>query len=184
MKSQLVLHTVWCNVSGEAAGEIWNWSLLGVKGQLRWCYTGQLATPLTCNADSQLMFLARICRLMLQLHRFQKLGTRCSTANIAKNRSQRAVTLEWFFAQHRIIAHELALQADQCNTTFKATERSPFAFIIRLSLRERTDQTTQTLSRRKFYEFCDNKVASDIQLPGSLSWTESQNVFGITSKHK
>ena len=31
MKSQ-VLHTVWCNVSGEAAGEILNWSLLGVKG--------------------------------------------------------------------------------------------------------------------------------------------------------
>ena len=31
MKSQ-ILHTVWCNSSGEAAGEIWNWSLLGVKG--------------------------------------------------------------------------------------------------------------------------------------------------------
>ena len=27
-----VLHTVWCNISGEAAGEIWKWSLLGVKG--------------------------------------------------------------------------------------------------------------------------------------------------------
>ena len=31
MKTQ-VLHTVWCNISGEAAGEIWNWSLSGVKG--------------------------------------------------------------------------------------------------------------------------------------------------------
>ena len=31
MKSQ-VLHTVWCNISGESAGEIWNWSLSGVKG--------------------------------------------------------------------------------------------------------------------------------------------------------
>ena len=31
MKSQ-VLHTVWCNISGQAAGEIWHWSLLGVKG--------------------------------------------------------------------------------------------------------------------------------------------------------
>ena len=31
MKNQ-VLHTVWCNISGEAAGEIWHWSLLGVKG--------------------------------------------------------------------------------------------------------------------------------------------------------
>ena len=27
-----VLHTVLCYISGEAAGEIWNWSLLGVKG--------------------------------------------------------------------------------------------------------------------------------------------------------
>ena len=31
MESQ-VLHTAWCYISGEAAGEIWNWSLLGVKG--------------------------------------------------------------------------------------------------------------------------------------------------------
>ena len=31
MKSQ-VLHTVWWNISGEATGEVWNWSLLGVKG--------------------------------------------------------------------------------------------------------------------------------------------------------
>ena len=30
MKSQ-VLHIVWCNISGEAAGEIWTWSLLGVE---------------------------------------------------------------------------------------------------------------------------------------------------------
>ena len=29
MKSQ-VLHTVWCYISGEAAGKIWNWSLLRV----------------------------------------------------------------------------------------------------------------------------------------------------------
>ena len=27
-----VLHTVWCNITGEAAGEIWHWSLLGGKG--------------------------------------------------------------------------------------------------------------------------------------------------------
>ena len=31
MKSQ-VLHTVWCNNSDEAAGEIWNWSPSGAKG--------------------------------------------------------------------------------------------------------------------------------------------------------
>ena len=35
----LVRHTVWCNTFGEAAGEIQNWSLLGVKG-----LTGYLPT--------------------------------------------------------------------------------------------------------------------------------------------
>ena len=35
MKSQVLL-TVWCNISGEAAGEIWHWSLLGVKGLKPW----------------------------------------------------------------------------------------------------------------------------------------------------
>ena len=34
MKSQ-VLHTVWCNISGEAAGDIWHRSFLGVKGLTR-----------------------------------------------------------------------------------------------------------------------------------------------------
>ena len=31
MTSQ-VLYAMWCNISGEAAGETWYWSLLGVKG--------------------------------------------------------------------------------------------------------------------------------------------------------
>ena len=48
------------------------------------------------------VFFARICRHVTLLNRFQKLPTRCSTANIAQNRSQRAVTLESFFAQHII----------------------------------------------------------------------------------
>ena len=43
MKSQ-VLHTVWCNIAGEAAGEIWNWSLLGVKG-LTWICVISLNGP-------------------------------------------------------------------------------------------------------------------------------------------
>ena len=34
MKSQ-VLHTVWCNMTGEATGEIWTWSLLGVNVHVR-----------------------------------------------------------------------------------------------------------------------------------------------------
>ena len=28
-----VLHTVWYNISGEAAGEIWRWSHFGVNGK-------------------------------------------------------------------------------------------------------------------------------------------------------
>ena len=34
MKSQ-VLHTVWCHISCEAAGEFWHWSLSGVKGLIQ-----------------------------------------------------------------------------------------------------------------------------------------------------
>ena len=32
-----VLHTVWCNNTGEAEGEIWHWSLMGVKGLKNIC---------------------------------------------------------------------------------------------------------------------------------------------------
>ena len=45
MKSQ-VLHTVCGCISGEAAGEIWSWSLLGAKG-LNKTVQGQLQR-LTC----------------------------------------------------------------------------------------------------------------------------------------
>ena len=37
MKSQVLL-TVWCHISGEAAGEIWRWSLSGVKGLNQWVF--------------------------------------------------------------------------------------------------------------------------------------------------
>ena len=30
--AKLLITSVWCNISGEAAGETWSWSLLGVKG--------------------------------------------------------------------------------------------------------------------------------------------------------
>ena len=56
MKSQ-VLHTVWCNIHGEAAGEIWDWSLLGVEGlkadirrvQLGWRFTGRTGGRTACG---------------------------------------------------------------------------------------------------------------------------------------
>ena len=44
MKSQ-VLHTVWCNIAGEAAGEIWDWSLLGVGGLKGLLTSPQLPPP-------------------------------------------------------------------------------------------------------------------------------------------
>ena len=60
MKSQ-VLHTVWCNISGEAAGEIGDWSLLGVKGLNAFvatlvvnkksgtCTGGEISSPLSLS---------------------------------------------------------------------------------------------------------------------------------------
>ena len=48
-------------------------NFLQISDALRWCYTGQLATP-TCNADSQCMFLTRICRHVTLLNRFKKLA--------------------------------------------------------------------------------------------------------------
>ena len=40
MKSQVLL-AVWCNISGEAAGEFGNWSPLGLKGLTRIVVTGR-----------------------------------------------------------------------------------------------------------------------------------------------
>ena len=36
-----ILHTMWCIITGEAAGEIWNWSLLGVKGLMIECFASE-----------------------------------------------------------------------------------------------------------------------------------------------
>ena len=45
MKSQ-VLHTVWCNISGGAGGEIWHWSLSGVKGLNGLLFAFKFISPL------------------------------------------------------------------------------------------------------------------------------------------
>ena len=41
-----VLQTVWCNISGETAGENWTWSLWGVKEStnISWCVQGMPST--------------------------------------------------------------------------------------------------------------------------------------------
>ena len=83
---------------------------------LRWCYTGQLATP-TGNADAQRMFFARICRHVTLLNRFQILATRCSTANIAQKSSAAGCYTRMIFRATSYHC-KLALQVDQCNTTF------------------------------------------------------------------
>ena len=57
MKSQ-VLHTVWCYISSEAAGEIWHWSFLGVKGlKYWWCLQLQRIVARTCLAIACAVFL-------------------------------------------------------------------------------------------------------------------------------
>ena len=56
MKTQ-VPRTVWCNIHGEAAGEIWDWSPLGVEGlkadirrvQLGWRFTGRTGGRTACG---------------------------------------------------------------------------------------------------------------------------------------
>ena len=48
MKSK-ILHTVWCSITGEAAGEIWTWSLFkGLKAQQSLCVY-KLFAPLKTN---------------------------------------------------------------------------------------------------------------------------------------
>ena len=63
------LHIVWCTISGEAAGEIWHWSLLWVKG-LKTCLIN-LFSPfhrsLLCSND-----LAFICTSIVEQNK-----TRC-----------------------------------------------------------------------------------------------------------
>ena len=78
--------------------------------------SSQLATS-TCNADSQRMLFARICRHVTLLNRFQKLPTRCSTANIAKKSSATGWYARTIFRATSYHC-KLALQVDQCNITF------------------------------------------------------------------
>ena len=70
----------------------------------------------TCNAGSQRMFLARICRHVTLLNRFQKLATRCSTANIAKKTFPMGRYTGIIFRATSYHC-KLALQVDQCNIT-------------------------------------------------------------------
>ena len=113
----------------------------------------------TCNADSQGMFLARICRHVTLWNRFQKLSTRCSTANIAKNRWQRAVTLEYFFRATSYHC-KLALQVDQCNTTFRPWRKG----------------TRPQLKPSYKIQICMAAVA---KRPGRLSSQENYSIFWL-----
>ena len=69
----------------------------------------------TCNADSQRMFLARIFRHVTLLNRFQKLPTRCSTANLAKKKSSTTGCYTRTIFRATSCHCKLALQVDQCN---------------------------------------------------------------------
>ena len=99
---------------------------------LSWPYVG------VTLVDLQRRFATHVFRTNLQicytcckfLNRFQKLATRCSTANSAKNRPQRGVTLERFFAQHRIIANRRCKSTcvtpplDTCEREIQSSELS------------------------------------------------------------
>ena len=57
MKSQVLL-TVWCNISGGAGGEIWHWSVSGVKGLIDNIPVGQIA-EVCCISESQIVLVAQ-----------------------------------------------------------------------------------------------------------------------------
>ena len=44
-----VLHTVWCYIFGEPAGEMWSWSLMGVKGLSHHHWHWKLSNPPKCD---------------------------------------------------------------------------------------------------------------------------------------
>ena len=62
MKSQVLL-TVWCNMTGEATGEIWTWTLLGVK-ELK-C-TVSTFCMLLLSGHTHLSSIVKACRVLLR----------------------------------------------------------------------------------------------------------------------
>ena len=78
MKSQ-VLHTVWCHISCEVAGEFWHWSLSGVKG-LSYSWLELYCLPLLKiwrhprNAHIAMFWTGReffLCSIAIKLMRFR-----------------------------------------------------------------------------------------------------------------
>ena len=69
MKSQ-VLHTVGCNISGEAAGEIWNWTLTGWRfhkaSKIRWQF-GNLVTGTSQQQITPITFLDEVPTVFVSL---------------------------------------------------------------------------------------------------------------------
>ena len=89
--------------------------LEGVTALLRWCYTGQLATP-TCNADSQRMFFARICRHDTLLIAFK--NHRVAAVQISQKKSSATGCYTRTIFRATSYHCKLALQVDQCNIAF------------------------------------------------------------------
>ena len=82
MKSQ-VLHTVWCSISGEAAGEIWNWALLGVKGLKVESVTSELVSVI--QIASRISTLSRLSFFMrIALFFIAQTFTLVKSQNVAK----------------------------------------------------------------------------------------------------
>ena len=77
MKSQ-ILHTIWCNIFGEAAGGIWSWSVLGMK-ELIGCFYLPCPAPWK-NLDRCSLFYSRACArtpCFLKLRRLCTITTEC-----------------------------------------------------------------------------------------------------------
>ena len=106
MESQ-VLHTVWCNIAGEAAGEIWNWSFLGVKG-LKADLDG---TTLTHDCRMQLAHVIHTTRIasckstsqLPQDCRIRQLEKNCrSLKHVSKPCDNRTQVMTWASCMRRL----------------------------------------------------------------------------------
>ena len=114
MKSQ-VPHTVWCYISGEAAGEIWHWSLLGVRGlTIRWHSRSQSLHGTSWVHASRIK-LAERPHISINLKEFWA-GSLVNMTVISSNRVVRSGRMV-FWVQHAVRSpRNMTLPAKKENT--------------------------------------------------------------------
>ena len=110
MKSQ-VLHTVWCHISCEAAGEFWHWSLSGVKGLTGKSRSNTLSDPNALSSGFILPWYILFIMFALSLC-FPEKGYawwRCSPSKILpfpwRRTKMSSVTSKFAWRVHQMCCH-------------------------------------------------------------------------------